>query len=119
MKEFLFDNIIQTLLCIAIIYYTYTGYKRQKKILKSLFSSLIFCFGFLVSISPFLLFFYLLPITSEMTDSFHWIVKTLLIIAYTLPTTLISISVASIFWSVYDNYLETGIIKFELKKKSK
>ena len=116
MKEFLFDNIIQILFCIAIIYYTYLGYKRHKKILKSFFSSLIFCFGYLIFLSPFILFFYFLPITSEMTDSFHWIVKTILIIAYSLPTGLISMLLGAVFWSVHENYLETGIIKFKLKK---
>ena len=116
MKEFIFGNIIQLLFCLAIIYYTYTGYKRHKKILKSLFSSLIFCFGYLIFISPFLLFFYFLPITSEMTSSFHWTIKTALIIAYSLPTGLISMLVASVFWSVHERYLETGIIKFKVKK---
>ena len=93
-----------------ILYNTYDGYRNQRNIIISFFTSIILTFGNCLSLLAWGAFFlYGLRYGQDIS----WWIKGPLIPIACFAMVLISVFIAAPFWGIHDNYIKDGKLGFE------
>ena len=114
------NNLFYLIILVLLIWNTYTGFKKKRSIIISFLTSILLLIGGVLFMLPFLLYFYFLPNIYELDLS--WWLLTPLTIIYSVLSILFGVFIATPFWSIHDNYIDSGkfkILNFKafLKKK--
>ena len=93
-----------------ILYNTYDGYRNQRNIIISFFTSIILTFGNCLWLLAWGAFF---VYGIRYGQDISWWIKGPLIPIASLAMVLISVFIASPFWGIYDNYIRDGKLGFK------